>query len=298
MATHLPKIQFFEAIPEVQYVDFVNQQVVIGTPGKVLDLTKRSIIKLDKLRVFILDEADHMLNEKGLANTTREIMKRTPSSVQKLFFSATWPEDVLNWAKKYVPNHTALTVEVKMISINEELLKQLYIRCESDPFIVLEKLFKYLTVGQTIIFVQTRNTAKDLARRLKEKNHTPEFITGKDMEPKDRDRIIDDFRKGKVRILIATDVLSRGIDILQVTLVINYDLPVWEGVIDFEKYLHRIGRTARFGQKGIAVSLATDNRTEGWIKQIANHFGKPIERVEERDLMRVSRELNKLGKTR
>jgi len=161
---------------------------------------------------------------------------------------------------------------------------------------VLDELYVYVTIGQTIIFAQTRNKVKELKEYLTEKGHEVCMLTGGD-DIETRDRIIDEFRAGNRRVLITTNVLSRGVDVLQVSLVINFDVPETKfGAPDFETYLHRIGRSARYGKSGLAINLVHDERSLGQLKQISDHFHKKIDEIPLGKLDQLEKILEELGR--
>jgi len=148
---------------------------------------------------------------------------------------------------------------------------------ESAKYDVLTALYGLLNIGQSIIFVHTVKTAKELTTRMRDNGYTVSLLHGKDMAFEERDRVMDDFIKGTTAVLITTNVLARGIDILDVTLVINYDIPSTLGSRpDPETYIHRIGRSGRFGRKGVAINLVHDEKSTNDLREIANYFEKNI----------------------
>jgi len=151
-----------------------------------------------------------------------------------------------------------------------------------------------LSVGQSIVFVKTKEGGKSLKHKMKGAGFTISLIHGGDMQPQKRDSVIDKFRENKTKVLIATDVLSRGIDILHVTLVVNYDMPEEGGQVNYESYLHRIGRTARFGNAGLAISLVQDQKTRGFIEDLKNHYGKEINEILETELKDIAKMLKEM----
>jgi ATP-dependent RNA helicase DDX19/DBP5 len=268
----------FLAVRDVASVrGILPNQIVVGTPGKITDLIKKRSIDLRNIKVFVLDEADEMLEQQGLGDQTLRIQKQLPRGCQILLFSATYAEKVAEFAKKVVPRpFVSITLERKQLSL--EKIAQFYIDCGSEErkFDILSELYCYLSVGQSIIFVHRRETARNLAKRMNEDGHTVSLLEGS-MDPQLRDQIIDEFRQGRTKVLIATNVIARGIDILQVSMVINYDLPLDRmNKPDFSTYLHRIGRSGRFGRSGIAVNLVCDERSRRDLKAIEDYFGKEI----------------------
>ncbi|KAG7851135.1 hypothetical protein KL941_000804 [Ogataea angusta] len=251
----------------------VNGQVVIATPGVILDLLRRRKINFSHLKIFVLDEADNMLDKQGLADQCLRVKKNIPQSTQLVLFSATFPQEVRRYAEKFVPNANSL--ELKHEELNVDAIKQLYMDCDSDQhkFEVLCELYGLLTIASSIIFVQTKDTASKLYARMKQEGHAVSILHG-DLQPAERDRLIDDFRDGRSKVLITTNVLARGIDIPSVSMVVNYDIPLDKsGKPDPSTYLHRIGRTGRFGRTGVSISLIHDKKSYQDLEAIRQYFG-------------------------
>lgn len=250
-----------------------KEHILVGTPGTLLDLIKRRRVNMGKVKVFVLDEADNMLDAQGLGAQCVRVKKSLPTTTQLVLFSATFPTEVREYAEKFVPNANSL--ELKQEELNVDGIKQLYMDCNSEQhkFEVLCELYGLLTIGSSIIFVGTKRTADMLYRKMKEEGHTVSVLHGS-LENADRDRLIDDFREGRSKVLITTNVLARGIDIASVSMVVNYDLPVdKDGKPDPSTYLHRIGRTGRFGRVGVSISFVHDKRSYEVLKYIQQYFG-------------------------
>lgn len=245
--------------------------VVVGTPGRVFDMMKKGFLKTDYLRVFILDEADEMLS-KGFKNQIQDIFKFLPGDIQIALFSATMPLEILRLTKHFMRD------PVKILVKNEELtlegIKQYYIAIEKEEWKmdVLLDLYGNLDINQALIYCNTKKRVVELAEMMKEKDFTVSAMHG-EMNQIERDMIMKEFRTGSTRVLITTDLLARGIDVQQVGLVINYELPFKK-----ENYIHRIGRAGRFGRKGTAINfvLPSDAR---FIKEIQEHFNTQIEEM-------------------
>ncbi|KAF0705744.1 hypothetical protein DYB26_002404 [Aphanomyces astaci] len=204
---------------------------------------------------------------------------------QILLFSATYADDVREFAEKMVPNHNTIMVKKERLSLDE--IKQFWIDCKSQnqKAEVLSDLFGLLNVGKSVIFVHTRETAKKVTANMREKGHKVGILHGADMAKEVRDQVLDDFRLGTTKVLITTNVLARGIDVMGVSLVINYDIPVnREGHPDPETYLHRIGRTGRFGRKGAAINFVYDTKSKMDLAFIENYYEKKIEEAPVDDL--------------
>lgn len=250
-----------------------NEQILVGTPGTLLDLIRKRRVNVKNVKVFVLDEADNMLDAQGLGDQCIRVKKLLPTSAQLVLFSATFPTEVRAYAEKFVPNANSL--ELKQEELNVDGIKQLYMDCDSEKhkFEVLSELYGLLTIGSSIIFVQRKATADQLYRLMTNEGHKVSVLHS-DLEHSDRDRLIDDFREGRSKVLITTNVLSRGIDIASVSMVVNYDLPVDKsGRPDPSTYLHRIGRTGRFGRVGVSISFVHDKKSYEVLQSIQQYFG-------------------------
>lgn len=194
-----------------------------------------------------------------------------------MLFSATYADDTKDFATRAVPNHNIITVKKEKLSLDG--IKQFWIDCKSqqNKFNVLSDIFALLDVGKCVIFVQTRETCKSLTANMREKGHSVGILHGGDMQRDTRDKIIDEFRLGTTKVLITTNVLARGIDVLGVSLVINFDIPLTKDrQADPETYLHRIGRTGRFGRKGAAINFVHDRTSKEDLALIEDYYKKDI----------------------
>ncbi|KAJ2396771.1 RNA helicase required for poly(A+) mRNA export, partial [Coemansia sp. RSA 2559] len=193
-----------------------------------------------------------------------------PKECQVVLFSATFPENVREFTKRFAPKANELRLKSSELTV--EGIKQFYMECKdvAHKIDVLSQLYSLMTVGQSIIFVRRRDTAEKVARRMTSDGHAVVFLHGA-MDTAERDRVMDDFRDGNIKVLITTNVIARGIDIQQVNLVINYDIPV-DGQLrpDAETYLHRIGRTGRFGRTGASVNFVHDEESHAQMEAIQN----------------------------
>jgi superfamily II DNA/RNA helicase len=227
-----------------------NAQIIVGTPGKVWDCLRRKLVNNKFLRTLVMDEADEVLSL-GFQKQIKEIFEFLPADAQVALFSATINENLMNISRQILRNPVKILMPPEELTL--EGIEQYYVKLpnESIKFEVLLDLYENISINQAIIFVNSKPKVDELEARLKEKNYAISTIHG-GMSQLKRNKILDNFRKASSRILIATDVLSRGIDIQQVSLVINYDLP-----IRIESYIHRIGRSGRFGKKGIAINFMT-----------------------------------------
>lgn len=253
--------------------DGLKVQIIVGTPGTTMDMIKRRQLMADKIKVLVLDEADNMLDQQGLGDQCIRVKHLLPKAIQVVLFSATFPDHVVEYASKFAPNANQITLRHEELTV--EGIKQLYLDCptESDKFDALVRLYGLMTIGSSIIFVRTRQTALEIERRMNAENHTVACLTG-EFQGAQRDIIIDSFRNGQTKVLITTNVLSRGIDVQTVSLVVNYDLPDdGHGNTDPQTYLHRIGRTGRFGRVGVSISLICGRKSYQMIKEISDYFG-------------------------
>ncbi|KAK9479831.1 P-loop containing nucleoside triphosphate hydrolase protein [Lipomyces japonicus] len=251
----------------------LNAQIVVGTPGTVMDMIQRRQLSLANIKVFVLDEADQMIEGQGLGDTCIRIRNALPETSQLVLFSATFPDEVSEYARSVIPN--ANEIRLKTEELNIKAIRQLYMDCdnEAQKYDILVGLYHLITVGSSIIFVRTRETADKVQARMVADGHRVAVLHGGFLG-EDRDRIIEDFRAGRVKVLITTNVLARGIDIASVSMVINYDVPSTEtGEADPETYLHRIGRTGRFGRVGVSITFVHDQRSWSLLNDIIQYYG-------------------------
>jgi len=253
----------------------VDAHLVVGTPGKVVDWLKRRAIHADTIKVFVLDEADNMVAEGGHRANSLLIKKTMPRTCQCLLFSATFPPEVIDFASKMVTNADKILIESGPEFLVLDVIKQLWIDTSQYPgrkLAFLGDIYSILTIGQSIIFVGTRKDADMVHRTLAERGFSCSVLHG-EVEHVDRDRTMEAFRKGENNVLITTNVLARGVDVDNVCLVVNYDVPIDKaGNADFETYLHRIGRTGRFGRKGTAINLVEDQQSISVLLAIEKYY--------------------------
>ena len=223
--------------------------IVVGTPGRVMDLMKRKVLKVDNLEYFVLDEADEMLNM-GFLEDIEMILEKTNDEKKMLFFSATMPKSILDIAKRFMPKHKILRVEKEDLTTN--LTEQIYFEVrQEDKFEALCRVLDYEQDFYGIVFCRTKSEVDEITNKLKARNYDAECIHG-DITQALRQKALDLFKKKVLTILVATDVAARGIDVSNLTHVINYAIPG-----EAESYVHRIGRTGRAGNKGIAITFVT-----------------------------------------
>ncbi|XP_047465664.1 ATP-dependent RNA helicase DDX19A [Mugil cephalus] len=259
----------------------LHEHIVIGTPGTVLDwCTKYKLIDPKKITMFVLDEADVMIATQGHRDQSIRIHRELTKDCQMLLFSATFEDSVLRFAEKVVPDPNI--IKLKREEETLDTIKQFYVLCKDkdDKFTALCNLYGSLTIAQAMIFCHTRKLSAWLAAQLNEEGHQVALLTG-EMTVEQRAAVIERFRNGKEKVLVTTNVCSRGIDVEQVSLVVNFDLPVdLDGNADNETYLHRIGRTGRFGRRGFAVNMVDSKHSMDIINQIEMHFNRKITKLD------------------
>lgn len=223
-------------------------QVVSGTPGRVCDMIKRRTLRTRAIKLLVLDEADEMLS-RGFKDQIYDVYRYLPPELQVVLISATLPHDILEITSKFMTD--PVRILVKRDELTLEGIKQFFVAVEKEEwkFDTLCDLYDTLTITQAVIFCNTKRKVDWLTERMRTNNFTVSAMHG-DMPQKERDAIMNEFRGGSTRVLITTDVWARGLDVQQVSLVINYDLPN-----NRELYIHRIGRSGRFGRKGVAINF-------------------------------------------
>jgi len=245
--------------------------IVVGTPGRVYDMINRRALKIDNIKMFILDEADEMLS-RGFKDQIYDVFRCLNPNIQVVLLSATMPADVLEVTKRFM--REPIRILVKKEELTLEGIKQFYVMVEKEEWKLdtLCDLYETLAITQAVIFCNTRRKVDWLTERMHERDFTVSCMHG-DMDQKERDIVMREFRTGSSRVLITTDLLARGIDVQQVSLVINYDLPT-----NRENYIHRIGRGGRFGRKGVAINFVTedDKRT---LKDIEQFYNTQVEEM-------------------
>ncbi|KAM5263546.1 ATP-dependent RNA helicase DDX19A isoform 2-T2 [Ctenodactylus gundi] len=271
----------------------ISEQIVIGTPGTVLDwCSKLKFIDPKKIKVFVLDEADVMIATQGHQDQSIRIQRMLPKNCQMLLFSATFEDSVWKFAQKVVPDPNV--IKLKREEETLDTIKQYYVLCSNreEKFQALCNLYGAITIAQAMIFCHTRKTASWLAAELSKEGHQVALLSG-EMMVEQRAAVIERFREGKEKVLVTTNVCARGIDVEQVSVVINFDLPVdKDGNPDNETYLHRIGRTGRFGKRGLAVNMVDSKHSMNILNRIQEHFNKKIERLDTDDLDEIEKIAN------
>jgi len=242
--------------------------IVVGTPGRVHDLIRRKILKLQTIKWLVLDEADEML-DMGFKDDLDSILEQTPADRRTLLFSATMSKGVSTIAKNYMHNAHEISIGHKNVGA-ENVSHEYYIVQTRDRFEALKRILDYLPGVYGILFCRTRRETQDVADRLRQANYEVEAIHG-DVSQNIRTKIMERFKKKQIRVLVATDVAARGIDVKNLTHIINYSLPDQN-----ISYTHRSGRTGRASQSGVSISLV-GSREIRRIKELERAIGKPFE---------------------
>lgn len=255
-------------------------QFIVGTPGRIYDLIQRGEMNLEQMKYIILDEADQMLEDLFAQQIHSILVSNFPSSVRLALFSATMPAQVLNIAEKYLNDPVRILLPQDEVTLDG--IKQYYVPLEREDMklVMLIDLYQYITINQSLIYVNKRQKAEWLAKQLSAQGFTLEYIHG-DMEVGERKKRMEDFRSGSVRLLISTDLLARGIDVQQVSLVVNFELPLQR-----ENYVHRIGRSGRYGKKGVAINLICGDEMK-MMHDIEEHYSTRIVEIPD-DLSELS----------
>jgi translation initiation factor 4A len=245
--------------------------IIVGCPGRVYDMIRRRHINANKLKLVILDEADEMLST-GFKEQVYNIFQHLNTNVQLALFSATLPNNIFQITSKFMREPVKICVKAESLTL--EGIKQYFIAVEDDrqKYLTLKDLYQSISVSQCIIYANSVQRVVDLYEAMKEDNF-PVCCIHSQMSKSDREKSFKDFRTGSARVLISSNVTSRGIDIQQVSVVINFDLPK-----DIHNYLHRIGRSGRWGRKGTGINFIT-RRDIGKMKDIEAYYNTQIEEL-------------------
>jgi superfamily II DNA/RNA helicase len=245
--------------------------IIIGTPGRVYDMFKRNIINTRDIKMVVLDEADEMLSY-GFKEQLFVIFQYLKKDIQIALFSATLPDSIVELTKTLLKNPVNIVMKTEQLVLDG--IKQFFVSICDDKqkFDVLTDLFERLVLSQTIIYCNSVGRVNELYEAMKNENY-PVCSIHSDMNKEQRKESFDEFKRGKYRVLISSNVTARGIDIQQVNIVINFDLPR-----DPHTYLHRIGRSGRWGRKGIGINFVTPRDVSN-LKFIENHYGIMMEEL-------------------
>ena len=253
----------------IEDIDNKSPQIIVCTPGRILDLIDKRGLKTSDIKTLIVDEADEMLS-RGFKEQMYLIFQKMPEELNVSLFSATIPQEMFEVTEKFMRN--PLKILVKNENLTLEGIKQYFIKLDRPEYKldVLIDLYQYISVSQTIIYCNDKRRVDYVTKKMIASGFTVSSIHG-NMDSKDRIDIMNSFRNGETRILISTDLLARGIDIQQISLVINYEIPHSK-----ENYIHRIGRSGRFGRKGVAINLISRYEINR-LKEIEQFYSTQIE---------------------
>ncbi|MBS8241962.1 ATP-dependent helicase [Marinobacter lipolyticus] len=277
--TYASKFSRFHVLPIYGGQDFYPQlkalkrgaQVVVGTPGRLLDHLRRGTLKLDSLKALVLDEADEMLRM-GFIDDVEAILAKTPENCQRALFSATMPPQIKKVAQTYLRNATEVKIESETRTVERisQFVLPVYAERKLDA---LTRILEVEPFDASIIFVRTKAETTLLAEKLSARGHAVAPLNG-DLNQRQREQTVEDLKRGKKDIIVATDVAARGLDVPRITHVINYDVPY-----DTEAYIHRVGRTGRAGREGKAILLVTP-RERSWLRTLERATNSPMEAYE------------------
>ena len=228
-----------------------DPQVIVGTPGRIIDMLRKKHLFTDKLKTIVIDEADEMLSQ-GFQEMIHNIFQFVPRESQVALFSATFPDQLIEITDKFMNSPERILVKKEQLTL--EGISQYYINVKHNnwKYDVLTDIYNTINIAQCIIYINSKNRLSQIYQSLLEDNFPVGMIHG-NLMTSEREDIMNKFRQGDIRILLSTDLLSRGIDVQQLSLVINYDLPIQK-----ETYIHRIGRSGRYGRKGVAINFVTE----------------------------------------
>ncbi|MBR9857986.1 MAG: DEAD/DEAH box helicase [Gammaproteobacteria bacterium] len=255
--------------------------IVVGTPGRVMDHMRRGTLKLDNLKALVLDEADEMLRM-GFIDDVEWILEQTPATRQIALFSATMPPAIQRVAQKYLKNPKEVRIENKTRT-NSSIRQRYWFVRGMNKHEGLCRLVETEEMDAMLVFVRTRKDAEDLAEMMSREGHACEALHG-DIPQKLREKVIERLKNGRLNILVATDVVARGLDVERISHVVNFDMPH-----DNESYVHRIGRTGRAGREGDAILFVTGREKRG-LYNLERHTRQPIEEMQ----MPSADEINKI----
>ena len=250
-----------------------NPHIVIGTPGRVLDMINKKALTTRYLKLLIMDEADEILS-KIFINQIYDIFRFLPTDIQVGLFSATMPQEFFELTKCFMRDPVKILVKTDELTL--EGIEQYYINVERNEFKfdTICDLYSKISIAQSIIYCNSKKSVDDLSGKLNSNGYAVTSIHGK-LSREERERIMKEFIDGNTRILVSTDLLCRGIDVQQVSTVINYDIPY-----NIDSYLHRIGRSGRWGRKGVGINFVTFNDIKT-IRELEKHYDTQIEPMPE-----------------
>ena len=248
-----------------------DPQVIVGTPGRILDMLYKKHLFTDKLKTVIIDEADEMLSQ-GFQEMIHNIFQCIPRETQVGLFSATFPDELMEITDKFMDSPQRILVKKEQLTL--EGISQFYINVKHNnwKYDVLTDIYNTINIAKCIIYINSKNRLNQVYQALLDDNFPVGMIHG-NLMTSERETIMNQFRSGEIRILLSTDLLSRGIDVQQLSLVINFDLPIQK-----ETYIHRIGRSGRYGRKGVAINFVTDRDLQD-LQELQTFYNTRIEEM-------------------
>lgn len=275
----------FGGVPQGKQVNQLKQgvHILVATPGRLLDLHDQKILNLDSIKLFVLDEADRML-DMGFIHDIKKLLKILPQERQSLFFSATMPKNIVDLSRKILNNPKK--VEVSPVSSTAETIQQyIYYTNKATKKDLLLHILKDHKINQVLLFSRTKHGADKIARHLKKNKIQASAIHG-DKAQNQRQKALQQFKSNDIRVLVATDIAARGIDIDKLRYVINYDIPNIA-----ETYVHRIGRSGRAGESGISISLS-EPEENAYVKSIEKLIKQKIQVIHDNPFPQTDRPMN------
>lgn len=245
-----------------------NPHILVGTPGRILDMIRRRYLPTIDIKLVTFDEADEILS-RGFKEDIHDIIQSVDKNAQICIFSATLPTEILELTDKFMNNPEKILVKKESLTL--EGIQQFFVNIKHNDwkYDVITDLYDTINVGQCIIYINSKQKIVEIYEKLISDNFPVNYITG-DRTVDERNQVMNDFRSGTLRILLSSDLLARGIDIQQLSLVINFDLPR-----EKETYIHRIGRSGRYGRKGVAINLINDREIDT-LKSIEEFYDTQI----------------------
>ena len=272
--TGLKNTVIFGGVKQGKQTDSLEEgvDILIATPGRLLDLIDQGYVSLKHIEYFVLDEADRML-DMGFIHDVKKIIAKLPKQRQSLFFSATMPDSIVDLSRKILKN--PMKVEVSPVSSTAETIQQyLYYTNKSTKKDLLKHILKDPKIDQVLLFAKTKHGADKITKNLKKENIKAMAIHGNKAQNA-RQKALQQFKDGDIRVLVATDIAARGIDIDKLKYVINYDVPNIA-----ETYVHRIGRSGRAGDEGVSISIS-EPEENAYIRDIENLINQKIEVIQD-----------------
>lgn len=272
--TKLTHTVIFGGVKQFRQVEQLRKgvHILVATPGRLLDLIGQGYIKLDTIKLFVLDEADRML-DMGFINDIKKVLRLLPDNRQSLFFSATMPENIVKLSRTIL--NEPVKIEVSPVSSTAETIQQyIYYTNKDDKKNLLFHILKNKDIEQVLLFSRTKRGADRIAKNLQRKNISAAAIHG-DKAQNHRQRVLKSFKSGELRVLVATDIAARGIDIDKLKYVINYDIPN-----ESETYVHRIGRSGRAGEEGVSISIS-EPEENAYVKGVERLIKQKIEIIKD-----------------